>query len=278
MEASGAQYEIRHGASRAIAVEVGGGLRAYDDVLLSYGDDEFASAGRGQVLAPWPNRLEDGAYTFAGESLQLPLNEVATNTAIHGLVRFANWRSLEHEPARVVLEHIVHPQPGYPFLLRLTVAYTLGDDGLSVETTAVNEGRSSLPFGLAHHPYFAGVADGFQVTLPAASRLVTDERGLPRGRVANDLPRTFVVADRSIDATFTDLGEQRVIVGRHELWFDDAFGYVQLFTGDLPAVQRGGLAVEPMTCPPNAFRTGEGLIALQPGEEFAARWGIRAAD
>ncbi|HZP74480.1 MAG TPA: hypothetical protein VFA97_14000, partial [Gaiellaceae bacterium] len=205
MDASGAQYEIRFGDSRAVAVEVGGGLRLYDDVLLVYDANEMAAAGRGQVLAPWPNRLADGAYSFGGSSFQLPINEPETHTAIHGLVRFANWVCVEHRPSRVVLEHTLHPQPGYPFLLRLRVAYDLDEAGLKVETSTENLGSDPLPFGLAHHPYIAGRADEFQVTLPAAARLRVDSRKLPDGREPNDLPGTFVIGDRQIDATFTDL-------------------------------------------------------------------------
>ena len=47
-----------------------------------------------------------------------------------------------------------------------------------------------------------------------------------------------------------------------------------VFTGDLPAVNRGGLAVEPMTCPPNAFRSGESLVTLEPGRSHTATWGL----
>jgi aldose 1-epimerase len=277
MDASGTQYEIRCGDSRAIAVEVGGGLRQYDDVLLGYGPEEMASAGRGQILAPWPNRLADGAYSFAGSSFQLPVTEPETQTAIHGLVRFANWTCVERDSSHVVLEHTLHPQPGYPFLLRLRVRYELGETGLVVETTAENLGREPLPFGLAHHPYIAGRADDFKVTLPAATRLSVDRRKLPTGRSPNDLPSTFLIGDRQIDATFTDLTDRHVIVGDHRLWFDDAYRYVQLFTGDHPAVARQGLAVEPMTCPPNAFRTHEGLLVLRPGDTFRAAWGIGKA-
>jgi aldose 1-epimerase len=274
MQASGAQYEISRGVSRAVAVEVGGGLRVYDDVLLGYGEDEMASAARGQVLAPWPNRLEDGAYSFGGSSFQLPVTELETQTAIHGLVRFANWVCVEHGAAHVVLENTLHPQPGYPFVLQLRVRYELRDDGLTVETGAENMGREPLPFGLAHHPYIAGRADDLEVTLPAETRLTVDERKLPAGREPNDLPGTFVIGKRKIDATFTDLTDRHVIVDGRRLWFDDAYRYVQLFTGDHPAVERQGVAVEPMTCPPNAFRTGEGLLTLGPGETFRARWGI----
>ena len=277
MDTSGEQYEISHGDSRAVVVEVGGGLRLYDDVLLGYEADEMASAGRGQVLAPWPNRLEDGRYSFRGSWFELPLNEHATQTAIHGLVRFANWVCVAREPSHVVMEHTLHPQPGYPFLLRLQVSYTLRENGLEVVTTAENLGRNPLPFGLAQHPYIAGRADDLEVTLRAATGLTVDARKLPNGRIANDLPHTFVVGEREIDATFTDLASQEVIVGGHRVWFDDSYQYVQLFTGDHPAVERRGVAVEPMTCPPNAFRTGEGLVVVQPGEVFRSSWGIDKA-
>ena len=59
---------------------------------------------------------------------------------------------------------------------------------------------------------------------------------------------------------------------------DEAYGYLQLFTGDpLPDVARRSLAVEPMTCPPNAFRTGEALVRLEPGASWTGAWGIDAA-
>ena len=59
------------------------------------------------------------------------------------------------------------------------------------------------------------------------------------------------------------------------LWMDEAYPYVMLFTGDpLPDVARRSLAVEPMTCPPNAFRTGRDLIRLAGGQSVSCRWGI----
>jgi aldose 1-epimerase len=279
MNASGEQYEISYGEAHAVAVEVGGGLRTFSvggrDVLLPYAADDMARAGRGQVLAPWPNRLADGRYSFRGQELQAPVNELETMTAIHGLVRFASWTCVGHASDSVALEHVLHPQPGYPFLVRLRVAYRLGEDGLTVETSAENAGTEPCPFGVAQHPYLAGEVDGLTVSLAARSRLTVDERKLPTGREPNDLPETFVVGDRRLDTTFTDLGRHEVGVGDHVVWFDESFPYVQIFSGDHPHVERRGLAVEPMTCPPNAFRTGEGLIELEPGETFRGRWGIR---
>ena len=106
--------------------------------------DEMSSSGRGQVLIPWPNRLQDGSYEFNGSRHQLPLNEPEHRNAIHGLVRWNAWTATEREPHRVVMEHILYPQPGYPFLLRISIDYALSDSGLQVRTTATNLGTQSL--------------------------------------------------------------------------------------------------------------------------------------
>ena len=93
---SGEQIELRLGDQVVVVVEVGGGLRTYTlggrDVVYGYGVDEICTAGRGQPLMPWPNRLEDGAYTFDGQQHQVALSEPAAHNAIHGLVRWAPWR------------------------------------------------------------------------------------------------------------------------------------------------------------------------------------------
>ena len=64
------------------------------------------------------------------------------------------------------------------------------------------------------------------------------------------------------------------------LWAEAAaFPYLMVFSGDTlaPDRRRRGLAVEPMTCPPNAFRSGDGLIVLDPGQSWSGSWGITPA-
>ena len=154
---SGEQIEIAHGDQRAMIVEVGGGLRTYAaggrELLDGYGVDEMSPSGRGQVLIPWPNRIQDGSYSFDGERHQLPINDVDEQDAIHGLVRWAAWTVGERERHRVVMEHVLHPRPGYPFSLALAIEYRLSDDGLRVQTTATNVGPRPCPFGSGAHPY-----------------------------------------------------------------------------------------------------------------------------
>ncbi len=153
---SGEQIEISAGDQRVVVVEVGAGLRAYSvgdrQLLDGYGEGEMAGSGRGQVLIPWPNRIEDGSYEFGGTLHRLPLNEPEARNAIHGLVRWSAWSVGERGADRVVMEHTLHPQPGYPFSLALRIEYSLSNDGLRVTTTATNVGRDACPYGAACIP------------------------------------------------------------------------------------------------------------------------------
>ena len=185
---TGEQFEISSGEQRAVIVEVGGGIRSYvvagHDVVDGFPADEMCHSGRGQVLMPWPNRIQDGAYEFDGRRYQLPLTEPVAQNAIHGLVRWVAWTVTEHEADRVVMQHVLHPQPGYPHSLALTIDYALSPEGLSVRTTATNIGPEACPFGSGAHPYLitgSASIDPLVLTLPASSVLGKDARGMPSG-------------------------------------------------------------------------------------------------
>jgi aldose 1-epimerase len=272
-------------------------LRAYAagqrELLDGYDVDAMSTSGRGQLLIPWPNRLQDGRYEFDGRRHQLALSEPEHGNAIHGLVRWTRWFVREREADRVLLEHVLHPQPGYPFSLTVEVEYALAADGLSVRTTATNIGVDACPYGAGVHPYLTvgtPSVDAAILTSPGATVIRSDDRGLPVGtdrveRTPFDFRRARAIAATTLDHAFTDLergddGLARVEL-RHPdgsgvvLCVDEGYRYLMLFTGDpLPDVGRRSLAVEPMTCPPNAFRTGESLVRLEPGETHTARWGL----
>jgi aldose 1-epimerase len=183
---SGEQFEIVAADQRAVIVEVGGGLRSYSvggrELLDGYGVGDMSTSGRGQVLIPWPNRLQDGSYEFEGQGYRLALNEPETQTAIHGLVRWASWKVADREDDRVVMEHLLHPQPGYPFSVELSIEYALSERGLGVRTTATNVGSKACPYGAGAHPYLTvGTETVDPVILRAAGQTVirSDQRGLP---------------------------------------------------------------------------------------------------
>ena len=297
---SGDQFEITFGSQRAVIVEVGGGIRTYsvggNDILDGYGVEERCPSGRGQVLIPWPNRIQDGSYEFEGHRHQLPLTEPTMGNAIHGLSRWEAWRAAEREPSRVVMEHTIHAQPGYPFTLALRVDYSLADDGLSVSTTATNIGADACPYGAGAHPYLTlgtPTVDRLVLQAPGRRVLIHDERDLPVGSepvdgTEFDFREARSIGTTKLDNAFTDLGrgpDGRARVTLHDpgarrtvtLSVDEHYGYLMLFTGDpLPDVNRRALAVEPMTCPPNAFRTGDSVIRLAPGDSVTGVWTITA--
>jgi aldose 1-epimerase len=297
---SGEQVEIALGDQRAVVVEVGGGLRAYSaggrDVLDGYSDDEMCPSGRGQVLSPWPNRVGDGSYEFDGRRHQLALDQPDERNAIHGLVRWSRWEVAQREEHRVAMEHVLHPQPGYPFLLALGIEYGLTERGLEVRATATNVGAQRCPYGTGAHPYFAAGAelvDDALLRAPAHIVLRSDERGIPVGEspvegTAYDFRDPRPIGGVRLDNCFTGLerdGDGRARVELRDgdgrgvtVWMDEGYGYVMLFTGDpLPDVARRSIAIEPMTCPPNALRTGRDLIGLDPGETHTCAWGIEIA-
>jgi aldose 1-epimerase len=192
------------------------------------------------------------------------------------------------------VELVLRPQPGYPFALSLRGEYTLSDRGLRVCTTATNVGADACPYGAGAHPYLTvgtETVDSAVLQVPASTVLRSDERGLPTGSdpvegTEFDFREGRPVGSTELDHCLTDLergedGLARVTLSDPvagtglTLWMDDTYSHVMLFTGDpLPDVDRRSLAVEPMTCPPNAFRTGDHLIRLEPGESFAGEWGL----
>lgn len=297
---SGRQFEIRHGDQRASIVEVGGGIRQYEvagrPVLDPYPLDKMSDGAHGAVLVPWPNRLADGRYRFDGIDYQLALTEPSKQNAIHGLLRWRSWEPLQVSPSGVTLTATVHPMPGYPFCLVTTVDYQLDDDGLSVTTAASNAGARALPYGSGHHPYLSpgsGLVDACSLRLDAKTRVLTDDqRQLPIGTepvagTAFDLTAGRMLGDQQVDHAFTDLARDldgwawvRMSCpdGQDvELWVDEQYRYIQIYTGDTlrPNRRRCGLAVEPMTCPPNALQSGHNVIRIEPGESVTTRWGVR---
>ena len=295
MALTGKQFTIRAGKHEVTAVEVGGGLRSYThdgaDVLAPYGEHELPPSAAGAVLVPWPNRMARGRYAFAGQTYQVPITEVPRGNAIHGLARWVRWSPVAISSAAVTLGVDIVPQPGWPFEIRAEVTYALHPDhGLAVTAVARNHGATPAPFGAGFHPYFSlrgHKLDEVTLHVPAEQRLVTDEAQLPVGlqtvaKTHFDLRRARRLGPTRFDDGFTDLstvdGRGSVDVGTGSggarLWFDETFQYLQVYThehlgGGAPAV-----AVEPMTCPANAFNSGAGLLILEPGKMWTGTWGI----
>jgi len=297
---SGQQFVLTFGDQRAVVTEVGAGLRTYTvaerDIIDGYSEDEMCTIGRGQLLLPWPNRIEDGRYEFAGMVHQTALTEPSRHNALHGLTRWVNWTAVEQAPDRVLMSLLLHPQDGYPFSLDLRAEYLLSAAGLLVRITATNVGTQAAPFGAGHHPYLTvgTLIDQALLKLPALMRLETNDRLIPTGRLlatkgtAYDFLELRPIGSLTMDTAFAtlvpdsdDLIRAHFQAPRGEpsvtLWMEPIYRFLMVYTPDaIPEAsrRRRSLAIEPMTCAPNAFRSGDGLIVLQPGQSTSAAWGI----
>ncbi len=224
-------------------------------------------------------------------------------------VRIGNWTPGNDDGkymGEVTLATEIVPQAGYPWRLHVETTYRLSADGLTQTVAATNRSADAAPFGTGPHPYLvAGPArlDEWTLDLPADQVLeVTDAQLAPIGLAdVTGSPRFDWRAERTlgdveIDHAFTGLQrtDGAAVVrltdpsgtGVEMVW-DAACPWVQIHTADLPpladgsapAGHRAGLAVEPMTCAPDAFNAERydydaGLVVIEPGATAAASWRI----
>jgi aldose 1-epimerase len=289
---AGLDIALEHGRQRLAVSEVGAGLLSWTigdrELLASFAPGTPDAAFSGKVLAPWPNRVRDARYRFDGVDHRLEVSEPERRTALHGLVLWSRWSGRRSDPRRATLSYDLAPQTGYPFSLRLAVDYELESDGVALTLRATNVGSRRAPFGAGLHPYLATPSDDVTLELPARMRIPVDDRQLPAGPpiavqgTDQDFRRARPLTRVSLDRCFGDLVRDPAGVARVRLatrlgtralavWMDESFQFIQVYT--VP----GAIAIEPMTCAPDAFNSGDGLIVLEPGASFTGRCGVTAA-
>jgi aldose 1-epimerase len=299
---AGELFEISSGNRRAVVTEQGAALFRVEwdgrQLLHSPADDGFASHGcYGQHLMPWPGRVPDGLYQYEGERYQLAVTDHVTMAAIHGWTRCATWHVVEHGPGHLTLQCRMFAQPGYPFPFEYELSYRWLPDSLEVSAAARNIGSRTAPFGYGAHPYFTlgapRVDDGI-LQVPASRYFRYDHTLVPTGPPVPvdgtefDFRQGRPIGATVLDVTLTGLARDQeggaVISFRAPdgsicltLRYYEPLGYVQLYSGDtLPEHRREGLAIEPNTCPPNAFNNGLGLLHVDAGRSARVRWTLSA--
>ena len=295
---TGEQFEITRAGSTAIITEVAASLRHFSiggtEITESYPEGATPPFADGIVLVPWPNRIEDGRWQLDGTTLQLDLTEADKHNAIHGLLRNTAYRLLERTESSVSLGATVFPQHGYPFHLATIVRYELVDGGLDVTHEIHNLSAAKAPVAIGTHPFLkigdVPVAE-LELTVHASTYFEVDARLNPIAEhpvdgTGYDLRSPRRVADLSLDTAFGGVetvdgasATLRAPDGREvRLLQDGSHGFVQVFTTSI-FPKDGGLgvavAIEPMTAPPNAFNSGQGLTWVEPGDTWTVGWGIR---
>lgn len=306
---SGTQHALRSGDYDAVIASVGASLRTLTyrgrDLVVPFDADEVRPGYRGATLAPWPNRVVDGRYSFGGEDYELALTEPARRHALHGLGSWLAFEAIDKGPDHVTLAAVIEPQTSYPWRIEVETTFALTAEGLTQTVRARNVGAEAAPWGTGPHPYLVAGAsplDTWTLSLPAGDVLQVDERLSPvalRPVDADDAERFDFRAPRALGAVEIDhayAGLARDADGIAavrltdadgtgvEMTWDAACPWVQIHTADkgagLPG-HRVGLAVEPMTCAPDAYNAERydydaGLLVVEPGAATEASWRIAA--
>jgi aldose 1-epimerase len=279
-----------------VVTAVGASLREYTvdgrDLVLPFDDSAIAPAFSGAVLAPWPNRLRDGVYSYDGSSFEVPLTEHLRHTALHGLVAHTSFDTTDADATSVTLEHVIVPTHGYPWPVRVRLTYALTGSGLHVTAEGTNLGVTTAPYGIGFHPWLSpgdGQVDDCTLQVDAARHVTVDDRLLPTGteRASGDHDlrsprplRGLDLDDAWIDVVRDADGLSWIRLGCPDgrtvaMWADGATRAWQVCTGDTVAqIARRGVAAEPMTCIADAFRTGNDLVHLAPGASHTITWGL----
>lgn len=271
---SGDRYLLSAGSYAAEVVQCGATLRTltYDGrpLILPFELDEVRPDMRGAVMLPWPGRIEDGRYTFAG---------------------------VEQDASSVALRYLLLPQAGYEFALQVDVTYLLdATTGLTVTIGATNVGDLAAPYAAANHVYFVagvGKVDDWTLQFDAETYLASPgPRSLPvgpypvagsdldfrSGRVIGPTRLNHSYRGGARDADGWGTATVLAADGRGvRVRWDAAAPWIHPFSYDLPGgASRTGLALEPMTCPPNSFNSGTDLVTLEPGASHSFTMAVDA--
>ena len=295
---TGQQYSIACGDWKAVVTELGGTLRKLTyrgrNVIVPLGPDDPVTCCQGQMLIPFPNRIEAGTYTFEGVTYELPIDEHERNNAIHGYGYRSFWKLEALTETSVTQSWRAPYLLGYPFDVTVTATHELTDEGMTVTVSATNNGDINAPWAMALHPWldngFNGYGDEIDghnaqciLQVPAKTHVTVNENLIPTGTepvdgTKYDLRKPTLLTNQPFDDAWTDVehdadGKTTATFTRPDgltitVGGDETITSFQVCTGTgFPAEKHPArTAVEPQTAYANAFNTGNELITIKPGE------------
>ena len=262
-------------------VSVIDGYRTEDELI-----NDHHSKFKGSKLSPFPNRIPAGKYQFNGIDYQLPINEVGANNNLHAFLHNRPFEILDEittaDFAKLKLGYNYRAtDQGYPFCYQLTLTYTFDSDGLEIQTEIENSGEKEIPMADGWHPYFRfDNLDHVNMKMTPAKRVSSNVGNALNG--GHEFDSGQELKNYELDDCFHVNGADQFKVELKdvknglalEIWQESTAGkykYMQIYTPP----NRKTIAIEPVTCEPNAFNTGNGLIILKPNERVSMSFGIK---
>ena len=253
--------------------------------------EELASGkwGKSTILFPFPNRLNEGKYKWQGKSYQFPINNAATDNAIHGFVREESFEveyvflAKNFASIRCYFDY-TGERPYYPFPFSMELEFSIHDSGkfeLQVEVLNLHDGP--IPVGFGWHPYFRLTEGANQhgLQIPPCEQVVINKRMIPTGGRTQykEFQMLTFVEDTMLDNCFqcTQSG------GNYQLMLEGAgryltmkasiaqFPFFQVFTPP----HRESIALEPMSCNVDAFNNQQGLVSLGPDKKWKGKMSLQ---
>lgn len=255
----------------------------------------------GDILSPFPGRVDNGEYKFLGKRYKLiGFKLYEGETPLHIFVRENKWKVIKRVNHLIKLEYGFSQQKyykqGYPFALQYQIEYSLSAKGLKVKIRVKNTGKITAPFGIGFHPYLKIVPKINQTywQVPARKLIEYGSNLRPTGRIIDvkkadlDFCERKLIKNKIIDNCFTDLIRDKKSIFTStisnfnnsnwiSIWQDENYPYFQAYSSDTikRKNQRKSLALEPhSSCPFSINMPKLGLITLKPSQIFRGTWGI----
>lgn len=229
----------------------------------------------GSVLAPWPNRLQDGWFELEGKRYEFAGLDGQGN-ANHGLIGYQPLEVREHLESQITFGHRFG-NAEYPFAVDLEIRYSIGDSFI-FEATAENLGDTAAPFAIGFHPYYR-LKGQSRMRASVDRHAITDWRLIPTA-VEEIAPLDFQFpGDIKLDSGFS--GDWTVQFETEEFSVEitqQNMPHLMLYTPPTSPFADGtpSLAIEPMSGPTNAFQTEIAKHLLAPGERKTYRSEVRS--